>query len=443
MWALANLVYAVAALLYSPVLLYEMIVLKKNRRGWREKLFGPRPALAVKSSRPRVWIHGVSLGEINAARELVRALGERRPDLDIVISATTDTGFARACQLFGAERVFRYPLDFSWTVRRALERIRPSLIVLMELEVWFNLVTMADRRGIPVAVVNGRLTERSARRLGRLAGLTRRMFAAIRWAGVQDEATLSRFAQVGVPPERLTVTGSVKWDTAVIADRLPGQDELATALGLDPTQPLWVCGSTGPGEEAMLLDVYDRLRSSIPTLQLVLVPRKPERFDEVARLIAARGFSCRRRSGLPDGQTPPPREASTVWLGDTLGELRKFYALATAVFVGRSLVPMGGSDPMEVAALGKPIVVGPHMENFALPTAALAAAGALRQVAKADDLGIALAPWLTRLERARATGAAGQDVVRQHQGATGRTQEGLIGLLPQPEVQSAECKVQS
>jgi 3-deoxy-D-manno-octulosonic-acid transferase len=425
MWLLADLVYIVAAIVYSPVLLYEALVLRKNRGGWREKLFGPRPALHA-GDRPRLWIHGVSLGEVNAARQLVRELETHRPGLEVVISSTTDTGYARACELFGAHRVFRYPLDFSWTVRRTLDRIRPAAVVLIELEVWFNLVTIAAQRNIPVAIVNGRLTERSARRFQWLGGLSRYMFAVLRWVGAQDEPTAARFAQVGVPRDHITVTGSLKWDTALVADSIPGQEALAAAMGLNPNQPIWVCGSTGPGEEELLLAAYAELRADFPELQFVLVPRKPERFNEVARLIEDRLYLCRRRSHLPDGSFVPPTSENVVWLGDTLGELRKFYALATVVFVGRSLVPMGGSDPMEVAALGKPMVTGPHMENFLLPSSVLAGSGSLRAVAEADDLAIAIRDWLSTPVAAESAGRAGQAVVRKHQGSTERTVQSLL-----------------
>ena len=176
----ANIVYAIAAVIYLPFLAYQMIFQGKNRRGWSEKFFGPRLARADADSRKPIWVHGVSLGEINATRQLVEGLEKRFPDRRVVISTTTDTGYGRACGLYGSDRVFRYPLDFSWTVDRALRRVDPAMIILIELEVWFNLVTRAARRGIPVFVVNGRLTERSQRRFSRLGFLARRMFQSLR-----------------------------------------------------------------------------------------------------------------------------------------------------------------------------------------------------------------------------------------------------------------------
>lgn len=448
---IVDFAYLLAALVYLPKLLYEMIALNKNRRGWRER-FGSlklRP-----TGQGRVWVHAVSLGEVNAARRVVEALGERFPEREIVISTTTDTGYARACTLFGQERVFRFPLDFSFVVRRAFRLVDPAMIVLVEQEVWFNLVRLAAARAIPVVVVNGRLTERSAGRLAKVSAFSRRMFANLAWVGAQDEAIAARFRALGVPAARLTVTGSLKWDTAEVTDSVPGASDLAAAMGLPGDRPLWVCGSTGPGEEEIVLSAYQRLLDDGRRVALVIVPRKPERFDEVATLIERRGFACVRRSRTATSAGGGPhsgkRNEKVVFLGDTTGELRKFYSLAELVFVGRSLVPMGGSDPMEVAALGKAMICGVHMENFEAPTRALREAGALSVIAPPDrdrartvrstralkchaELARALADRVTALvadsaERQR-TGAAGRGIVLHQQGATDVTTTALAHLL--------------
>ncbi len=425
----ANILYLAAAVAYMPVLLYQMIRQGKNRSGWGEKLFGPRRLRMDSGSRKRIWVHAVSLGEINAARGIVEGLRTRYADYEVVVSTTTDTGYARAVQLYGADSVFRYPLDFSWSVKAALDAIRPSMIVLVELEVWFNLVTIATARGVPVCVVNGRLTERSCRRLSKLGALSRRMFGCLSWVGAQDDVTAVRFGSLGVGLQRLAITGSVKWDTAVVADRMEGQEELALALGIDGSRKLWVCGSTGPGEESILLEVFRRLRRSDPELQLALVPRKPERFDQVAQLVEQSGFACVRRSRRADGCAEGAVAAESVLLGDTMGESRKFYGLADVVFVGRSLVPMGGSDPMEVAALGKPVVVGQFMDNFALPTEVLKVGGGLRQVRDADELVEVVGELVHDGASAVEMGRKGQKVVVGQKGATERTLESLEQAL--------------
>lgn len=422
---LFDLVYLAAGVIYAPIALYQGLVLGKNRRGWLQR-FGR--VAARRPTEQRVWIHAVSLGEINATPKLVEALLDRLPDADLIFSTTTDTGFERAVQLYGGDRVYRFPLDFSVVVSGVLRRLRPTLIVLMELEVWPNLVRMADRSGIPVVVVNGRLTAHSTRRLGRIGFLTQSMFERLSWVGAQDEIIAARFREVGVPAERIEVTSSLKWDTALVANTVPGAEALAAALGLDRSRPIWVCGSTGPDEEPIVLDAYRRLAKRIDSNlpRLVIVPRKPERFAEVARLIRGSGFECVRRSACADGTTRPPLTDSSVLLGDTMGELRKFYSLADVVLVGRSLVPLGGSDVMEVAALGKPIIVGPHNENFQFAVDALHAADALRLVDSAESLAECVESIVTNVFAATELGQRARQVVIRNQGATTRTVEGIL-----------------
>lgn len=444
---LMNLLYVPAAICYLPILLYQIIVLKKNRRGWIERLGFVRRRIGRK---PCIWVHAVSLGEVNATRSLIAEIERKLPAYDVAISATTDTGVAAARRHYEANQVFRYPLDFSFAIDRVLDRIRPDAILLMELEVWPNLVTLAARRGIPVGIANGRVTEgRSMRRfrLPVVRRIARAMFGRINWVGAQTEVYADRFVRLGVPAERVTVTGTLKYDTAMIADRVDGDEQLAQAMRIDRQRPLIVAGSTGPGEETMLLDAYDRLRADHPDVQLAIVPRKPERFDEVARLIAARGLRCTRRSETPDLIGPAARDENrkrradqvaarrraadsttaetAILLGDTMGELRKFIALADAVFVGRTLVPMGGSDVMEVAGLGAPMCFGPHTENFADVVDKLVQADAALRIATPDDLATILAGFLSDGESARAMGRRARDVVRQNVGATAKT----VGLL--------------
>jgi len=436
---LLDLAYAIAAIFYLPLLLHQMLVLKKNRRGWRQRLGG---VPARTGSRPCIWVHAVSLGEVNATRGLVAQIRQRWPDSEVFVSATTDTGYAAACGLYGSERVFRYPLDFSFAVRRTLDRIRPRAIVLMELEVWPNLLELAAARGIPVCIANGRVTEeKSMRRLRMpiIRPIARRMFRRITFVAAQNETYGGRFLELGVPPDRIHVTGNMKYDTAVVADSAPGDADLAAAMGIDRARPLIVAGSTGPGEEEMLLEAYARLRAERPQVQLALIPRKPERFEEVARLIEARGFACVRRGRQPDGSSAPSSASEpdrpAVFLGDTMGELRKFYSLADVVFVGRTLVPLGGSDVMEVAGLGRAMCLGPHVENFADAVASLLSARAAVQVQSARALPSELGRLLDQPAEARAMGRRARDVVRANIGATARTLDLLAPLLdPAPSM---------
>jgi len=429
-----DLIYVVAGVAYLPILLYRMLVLGKSRTGWRDRLGGvPR-----RSGDERcIWVHAVSVGEVNATRTLVDAIERELPGLPVVVSTTTDTGFERAKQVYADRLVFRYPLDFSWAVARTIQRLRPAAIVLMELEVWPNLLEVAGRRGVPVMVANGRITEqRSMRRFGKpiIQSIARRMFSRLTCVGAQDKTYAERFRMLGTPADRVHVTGTMKYDTAPVADRVEGQDELAAEMGIDRDRPLWVCGCTGPGEEAVILEAHQRLGEDVPGLQLAIIPRKPERFGEAAAEIEKRRIPYLRRSATRSG--PPADSSADVLLGDTMGELRKFYALADVVFVGRTMVALGGSDVLEVAGLARPMVVGPSVYNFAEPVRALLAGGGIVQFDKGvDDDGVVerLSAEIQRLledEPVRqALGQSARQVLLANQGATERTVDLLRGLL--------------
>jgi 3-deoxy-D-manno-octulosonic-acid transferase len=393
-------------------------------------------------ARPAVKIHAVSLGEINATQSLVAKLKQASTVPHIIISTTTETGYARARQLYGGMAsltVIRYPLDFSAAVTRVLDGLRPDVVVLMELEVWPNFLKACERRDIPVVLVNGRLTTSSYRRYRMIRPVAAGMFRRLAGVCVQDQTYANRFIELGASPGRVLVTGTMKFDTADVADRVPGDDELATALGLFPgAEPIWVCGSTGPGEEEIILRAYRQLLAKHSRLRLAIIPRKPERFDEVANLIESMRFRCVRRSrtigpmttpvATPGGAAVPP-----VILGDTMGELRKFYALADVCFVGRTLVDLGprqhGSDMIEPAALGKPVIVGPHTGNFAEVMTKLRAADAVMEVTDEASLAQTVSVLLYSPEQALPMGKRAQQVIVKEKGATLRHAEVIIGLL--------------
>jgi len=432
-------IYVVAGLVYLPVLLYRIVVRGKSRRGWSER-FGFVP---TRSHGDRcIWIHAVSVGEVNATVTLVKAIEKELPHLAVVVSSTTDTGSERAAQIYPNHVRFRYPLDFSWAVRRAIRRLRPAVIVLMELETWPNLIEVARRYGVPVMIANGRITEQRSMRRFRwpvLRPIARRMFSRLSCVGAQDATYAARFRELGTPADRVHVTGTMKYDTAVVADRVDGQEELADQMGIRRDRPLWVCGCTGPGEEAVILEAYLKLRDVVPDLQVAIIPRKPERFDEAAAEIEKHRLRFVRRSAArsPDaGQNRSPADKVGVFLGDTMGELRKFYALADVVFVGRTMVPLGGSDVLEVAGLAKPIVVGPSVYNFAEPVEMLRSGGGIVQIDKMVDQPGAV-ERLTEVTRdllqdapaRHALGQAARQVLLANQGATARTLALLRGLL--------------
>jgi 3-deoxy-D-manno-octulosonic-acid transferase len=442
---LLNTAYLLAGAAVSPLVLYRMLRHGRYRQGWAQRFGRLERADPQKKC---IWLHAVSVGEVNAAQTLLAQMEEQFPDFEIVISTTTDTGFARAEKLFAPRRkVFYFPFDFSWVTRRAFERLRPSLCLLMELEVWPNFIFTAHERGVPVVVLNGRISDRSFARYHKVRRLTRTFFGKLDMVLAQTQEYAERFRALGCPPERVLVTSSLKYDTAQVADQVQGADALAGQLHLGGAK-LWVAGGTGNDEEKIILDVYRALlqEEGCDGLRLAVVPRKPERFDEVAQLIEQMGFPLVRYSRLKDGRVADVSSAlrkrdlsdttagktpatPAVILGDTMGDLRKFYALATVIFVGRSLVPMGGSDMMEAAALGKCTLFGPHTFNFRQTVEALLAGQGALQVVDKDDLLKAMRQCLSEPDYAHRIARAGQTVIRQNQGATARTMEVLRKLL--------------
>jgi len=419
-----DIAYATGLMLAAP---YWLIIPKARR-----KVLGAlrqRMGKSAADSRPdgvpfpSIMIHAVSVGELNATPALISALARTRPELHFVISTTTNTGTDRARELFGTDpriTLIRFPLDFSFAVRRALDEHHPTVVALMELEVWPNFIAECKRRNIPVLIVNGRLTPNSFRGYRRLRPLTRGMFQSLAYVGAQDQTYATRFIQVGTPPDRVFVTGTMKFDTAQIGDRVDGDEELARALGLSPgNEAIWVCGSTGPGEEAIILQSYRTLCARHPGLRLAIIPRHDHRFDEVAAQIVATGVGLVRRS-----QAGAATSADQVILGDTMGELRKFYSLADVVFVGRSLVDLGprqhGSDMIEPAALGKAVVVGPFTHNFTDAMHQFLAADAIRVVQDAAGLTATIDALLGNPPQRAQIGRRARDAVQRGQGATAK-----------------------
>lgn len=398
---------------------------RKARGGWAER-FGRTPSLPAKT-RPRLLIHAVSVGEVNALRTLVPLL---TPSVEVVVSVTTDTGLARARELFAASaKVVRYPLDFSRCVRRFLDATRPDAAALVELELWPNFIAECGRRGLPVAVVNGRLSERSFKGYRKIRRFMRRSFAALRFAAVQDADYAARFEFMGVPAERCLVTGSMKWDAAPkpstgVSSNVGAVGEsaerLAAILGIDRARPLIVAGSTGPGEEALLHDACPA------GVQLLCAPRKPERFDEAAAALPGCVRRSQRRGTDLSASTIP--ESADRFLLDSIGELRDAYSLADVVVVGRSFGDLFGSDPVEPVALGRATVIGPAYGDFQQAVNALRAARGI-VVSSRDSLRTDLANLIEKPALRAGLAEAGLMCVREHQGASERHAQLLRTLL--------------
>ena len=420
-----DLLYLFAGLAYSPVIIYRAVRHGRYRTGWAQR-FG---RISRKSPEKKcIWLHAVSMGEVNAAKTIIRKLEAKFSDFEIVISTTTDTGFARAASLFSKDhQVFYFPFDFSWAVYRAFNNIRPSICLLMELEVWPNFVRLAKQFDAPVVVVNGRISDRSFPKYKRVKPLVKHIFQKINLVLAQTDEYAQRFREIGAG--NVIVTSSLKYDTAQITDKVAGTDALAAQLNIGKER-IWVAGGTGPDEEKIILDVFTSLKQSnqLKDLRLVVVPRKPERFDEVARLIGDAGFEFIRYSSIKNTDVRC-REKPPVILGDTMGDLRKFYCLANVIFVGRSLVPMGGSDMIEATALGKCTVFGPYTFNFRQTADSLLASNGAIVVNDGNELQKTIQKCLYEPDYAHKIARNGQDVIRNNQGATLRCIKQIGKLL--------------
>ena len=422
-----NLVYALLLILFSPVILFRMVRSGKYRDGLWEKFWGAAPHRI--GDRPCLWFHAVSVGEVLLLRPLVREMARRRPNWDVVISTTTPTGLAVARRTFPELITFYAPLDFSWATRRAMGRIRPTVLALVELELWPNLIRVAKRSGAKVAVINARLSARSHRgyrRLRRPLGPTLHLIDVV---AAQDEDYARRFIDLGIPVERVSVTGSVKFD-GLESDRNNARTrELRAELGLSHADLVFVAGSTMEGEEAAALAAYRAARRDHPRLRLILVPRHVERFETVARWLESEGETVLRRSRC-DGRQAVAAGGGPIILIDTIGELGAVWGLADVAFVGGSLTPgRGGQNMMEPAAYGAAVMFGPHTSNFRETVDQLLSRNAARRVDGAHDLVLRLQEDLDDPENAAARGEAGRKFVLAQHGASGRTLSELDRLV--------------
>ncbi len=429
LWALYQVLFAIGFVVLAPGHLVRMV----RRGGWQVR-FGERFAryhpevLAELGAAPgRVWMHAVSVGEMQVALNVMAEWRRREPDRRFVISTTTPTGRAVAeRRKVEGDTIVYSPLDFPWVIRRALDAARPSALILCESELWPNWIRAVSSAGRPVVVINGRLSDRSFPRYRRWAGpMTRRVLPMLRLVCAQSEEDGRRFVELGTPSDRVQVVGSAKYDAA------PPDPAATEAIRRDlraagfPPDAVWlVGGSTWPGEETALLDVYRRCRSREPRLRLALVPRHAERGGALAAEIGRTGVRLyRRSSGAGAGRDPE------VALFDTTGELGAVYGLADIVFVGKSLTARGGQNPIEPALCGRPILCGPHMENFRAVVQDFRERDAIRVVADAAELTRAVNEWLADPSAREAAGRRALEVTREKAGAIRRTVDALQRIV--------------
>lgn len=424
MYAIYSLLLGFALIITLPYWLLQMRRIGKYREGFRERLGGVPQRLQHESQKP-IWIHAVSVGEVIAVCNLVERLRMVFPRHRLVMSTTTATGQRLARKRLGEENVFYFPLDFPIAIRNYLRALKPELVVIAETEFWPNFLRLAHASGAPVAIVNARISNRSWPGYRRIRFVLRRVLKSVDLFLAQTDEDARRLQAIGVPAERIHVTGNLKFDAAA-----PSVSPIVTSLHsmLQRTEsgPVIVCGSTVDGEERLLIRAFENVRASHPRTVMILAPRHPERFGEVAALLQELGVHFWKRS-LWSGEPL----AGGVLLVDTIGELASLYALADIAFVGGSLVPRGGHNILEPAQHGVPIIVGNHTENFRDIVSLFQGQNAVRVVGQAE-LPLVFLELLANDEERKALGRRALETLQSQKGATEKTVQLLKALLAEP-----------
>ncbi|WEY39483.1 lipid IV(A) 3-deoxy-D-manno-octulosonic acid transferase [Paraburkholderia sp. SUR17] len=438
-------IYRAAWWLIAPIAVLRLLVRSRRERGYREHIaerFGYGAGRVPEDDAPLIWVHAVSVGETRAAQPLVEALMHARPDARILLTHMTPSGRATGERIFDG-RVLRcyLPYDMPHAVRRFLRAWRPSLGLVMETEVWPTLIDECRRADVPLVLTNARMSERSYRRAAKFGRATREVFGGFSRVLAQSPSDAERLSSLGA--RNMAVLGNLKFDMATPPELAARGHAWRKAIG---PRPVWVAASTREGEEELVLQAFAALAAlGIDDAVLILVPRHPQRFDEVAALVERKGLRAVRRSAWAPAaaaaaastDVPPlPADVSVV-LGDSMGEMGAYYAAADIAFIGGSLLPFGGQNLIEACAIGVPVLIGPHVFNFSQATADAVATGAALQVADPEDLARALRELFKDRPRRTAMGAAASAFAARHRGATARTVEVLTTLLPEVSGETA------
>jgi 3-deoxy-D-manno-octulosonic-acid transferase len=428
MYVLYSLLSVVVLIAASPYLIYQAIRHRKYVGSLRQRL-GFLPLSFNLDGEASIWIHAVSVGETLTTRALITDLRGRFPHLKIFLSTTTMTGQEVARKLPDVDGVFYCPFDWTFAVTRTLNIVKPRLFVMMETEIWPNLLRACQVRGVKTALVNGRVSARSYSRYQWIRPLFRRVLQDVDRFCMQSEESARRIIDLGADRDRVTVTGSLKFDSLDwpgVGPHGQSRDRVLRFFRIADGRPVVIAASTLRGEDAAALSAFRRAKARWPNALLIIAPRHPERFGEVTRLAAEEGFRVTRRSELPVDAEP----RGDVVVLDTIGELARLYQIATLVFVGGSLVDAGGHNILEPAMFGKPIVFGPHMQNFAEISADFLAKGAALQVQGPRELDEVMVELLSDTVRRASLGAAARALLEANRGAKARTLEVLAALLP-------------
>jgi 3-deoxy-D-manno-octulosonic-acid transferase len=426
MYSLYSVLVLIVAVLASPWFIYQALRYKKYVGSLGQRM-GYLPVSFNMDGDESIWIHAVSVGEVLTARPLISDLKRRYPNLRMFLSTTTMAGQQLARRsVQDVDAVFYFPFDFAFVIRRTLDLVRPKLFIMMETEIWPNLLRECRARGIKTAVVNGRISARSFPRYRMIRPMMRRVLDHIDKFLVQSEESARRFIDLGADPGRVVVTGSLKFDSLEVSPAR-ARDRVLRYFRVPPSRPVIVSGSTMKGEEAAVLRAFRRVRTASPNALLVLAPRNPERFGEAEQLAKQEGWKVAKRSDLAVDAEP----RVDVVILDTIGELATVYQIATVVFVGGSLVATGGHNVLEPAVFGKPIVFGPHMQNFLEIAEAFVSNGAGVQLGDESELDEAFVSLMSDPVRRARLGAAARALVEANRGANDKSVTVLATLLPQ------------
>ena len=411
-----------------PFLVYRALRYGKNRRGWVQKLFGIIPRRPDrKENQNCIWFHAVSVGEINLLGVVLERMQKQLPGWHFAISTTTETGYSLACKSYPNHQVFFCPIDFSWAVNQVLRRLNPGLVVLAELELWPNIVRQARKRAVPMAIINGRLGEKSYTGYQRIRFLMNRILSKIDLIAVQNEVYADRFKSLGARPEVVVQTGSVKFDGAVFDKSNELTRRLEKRAGLTDDDFVFVAGSTQPNEDRIAVDVWSRLVVKHPNLKLVLVPRHPRKAARVSEYLSQKQIAFSKRSDLKPGANFDPD--ANVLVIDVIGELSGWWGCADVAYVGGSIGNRGGQNMIEPAAFGLPVCFGPNTRNFKDVVGMLLAEDAARVVKNRKQLADFVEMAISNQVASQKMGAVARRVVLQQQGAADRTVEHILKLI--------------
>ncbi len=417
-----NLLYLCLLLIASPFIIYKQITQRKYTQGARQKLLGLLPT-SDGSAQSKVWFHAVSVGEVLQLRQVIDQFREAVSDANILITTTTQTGYAVALEKFPDAEVAYFPMDFTWSVRNALQRVKPDLVVLVELELWPNFIRIAHSLDIPLVIINGRLSENSFKGYQKIRPLMSGLLQRFKKIACQADEYAERLIALGSPSDKVITTGSIKFD-GVRTDRgNPKTLELRTWLHIQDDEQVLIAGSTQDPEEAMVLDIYSRVIKEFPKLRLIVVPRHPERGEAIATQIQQYGFSCLCRSTGETMDRYCSVRPATVVVGllDTVGELGGCWGLADVAFVGGSFGNRGGQNMLEPAAFGAATCFGPNTKNFKHIVELLLAADGAKRVNSKEELEQFIRTMLSNQTLRAEMGTRAQSLVLNHQGATRRT----------------------